>query len=78
MLEYYDHYLDNTYAGDILNDEVWAALEKIRVFLEKLKMETKAVESSNQYLDIILPVMYYVVMQLESAQDGQCCQQLVS
>jgi hypothetical protein len=47
ILEYYDNYPDNAYAGDILTDEDWATLEKIKGFLEKLKMGTKAVELSN-------------------------------
>jgi hypothetical protein len=47
ILGYYDSYPDNTYAGDILTDEDRATLEKIKGFLEKLKMVTKAVESSN-------------------------------
>jgi hypothetical protein len=62
ILEYYDNYPDNAYTGDILIDEDWATLEKIKGFLEKLKMATKAVESSNQCLDIILPVMDYVLL----------------
>jgi hypothetical protein len=69
ILEYYDNYPDNAYTGDILIDEDWATLEKIKGFLEKLKMATKAVESSNQCLDIILPVMDYVLKQFESAKD---------
>jgi hypothetical protein len=69
ILEYYDNYPDNAYAGDILTDEDWATLEKIKGFLEKLKMGTKAVELSNQCLDIILPVMDHVLKQLESAKD---------
>jgi hypothetical protein len=70
ILEYYDNYPDNAYARDILTDEDWATLEKIKGFLEKLNMATKAVESSNQCLDIILPVMDYVLKQFESAKDG--------
>jgi hypothetical protein len=69
ILEYYDNYPDNAYARDILTDEDWATLEKIKGFLEKLKMGTKAVELSNQCLDIILPVMDHVLKQLESAKD---------
>jgi hypothetical protein len=46
-----------------------ATLEKMKGSLEKLKMATKAVESSNQCLDIILPVMDYVLKQFESAKE---------
>jgi hypothetical protein len=69
VLEYYDNYPDNAYAGYILTDEDWATLEKIKGFLEKLKMATKVVETSNQCLDIIPHVMDYVLRQFESAKD---------
>lgn len=61
ILEYYDNYLDNAYTRDILTDEDQATLKKIKGFLEKPKIATKAVESSNQCLDIILPVMDYIL-----------------
>lgn len=42
ILEYYNNYPDNASTGDILTDEDWAMLEKIKGFLQKLKMATHA------------------------------------
>ncbi len=38
-------------------------------FLEQLKIATKVVESSNQCLDIVLPIMDFVLDQFEKARE---------
>ena len=68
ILEYYETYPDTSYEGDILDKDEWQVLTNIKEFLDKMKQATKVLESSNQCLDLVLPVMDYVLKQFESAR----------
>ncbi|TVY62384.1 putative AC transposase [Fusarium oxysporum f. sp. cubense] len=50
--------------------EDWIILEKIKSFLEKLKMTTKALESSFATLDNVLLAMDFVLAQLEAGREA--------
>ncbi|CEJ92863.1 Putative Transposase-like protein [[Torrubiella] hemipterigena] len=56
-------------AGDELSAEDWATVEKIMSFLEKLKMTTKALESSFATLDNVLLAMDFVLAQFEVGKE---------
>ncbi|KAM3517051.1 hypothetical protein MY4038_010335 [Beauveria bassiana] len=56
-------------AGDELSAEDWATAEKIMSFLEKLKMTTKALESSFATLDNVLLAMDFVLAQFEAGKE---------
>lgn len=66
--QYYEAYPDVKYADDVLTSDEWDLLGEIKSFLEKLKMATKAVESSNKCLDVILPIMDYVLKHFEAGK----------
>ncbi|KAK2684724.1 hypothetical protein QWA68_016242 [Fusarium oxysporum] len=57
-------------AGDELSLEDWIILEKIKSFLEKLKMTTKALESSFATLDNVLLAMDFVLAQFEAGKEA--------
>src|SRR6266536_5753105 len=65
---YYEAYPDDEYKGDILTDGEWVTLTIVKIFLEKLKMATKAIESSNSCLDVVLPVMDFVLSEFKAAR----------
>ncbi|XP_044715950.1 transposase-like protein [Hirsutella rhossiliensis] len=50
--------------------EEWVILEKIKSFLEKLKMTTKALESSFATLDNVLLAMDFVLAQFEAGKEA--------
>ncbi|OBS15909.1 hypothetical protein FPOA_27961 [Fusarium poae] len=60
----------NHCAGDELSSEDWIILEKIKSFLEKLKMTTKALESSFATLDNVLLAMDFVLAQFEAGKEA--------
>jgi len=58
---YFNKWMELDCAGDELSSEDWIILEKIKSFLEKLKMTTKALESSFTTLDNVLLAMDFVL-----------------
>ncbi len=76
ILEYV-HYLKDTifqyskdfpnpkYKDDILTVKEQETLTIIQTFLRKLKIATKAYESSSQCLDVIIPIIDYILTQFE-------------
>jgi hypothetical protein len=68
ILKYYKTYPNTSYKGDILNKDEWHVLANIKKFLDKMKQATKVLKSSNQCLNLVLPVMDYVLKQFESAR----------
>ena len=68
IFEYYETYPDTSYEDDILDESEWQVLANIKEFLDKIKQATRVLESSNQCLNLVLPVMDYVLRQFESAR----------
>ena len=66
--QYCEAYPNAQYKDDILSSDEWDLLEKIKAFLEKIKMATKAFESSNNCLDNILPGMDYILGRFEAGK----------
>jgi hypothetical protein len=65
----------NQYAtADLLKDQLtdieWDTIQKIKEFLEKLKMATKAYESKHSTLDLVLPSMDYILAQFERFKEA--------
>ncbi|KAF4332994.1 ribonuclease H [Fusarium beomiforme] len=67
---YFNKWMDTDCAGDELSLEDWIILEKIKSFLEKLKMTTKALESSFATLDNVLLAMDFVLAQFEAGKEA--------
>ncbi|KAI8412279.1 hypothetical protein FOFC_08909 [Fusarium oxysporum] len=67
---YFNKWMELDCAGDKLSSEDWIILEKIKSFLEKLKMTTKALESSFATLDNILLAMDFVLAQFEAGKEA--------
>lgn len=65
---YFNKWMEAGYAGDELSADNWAVLEKIKTFLEKLKMTTKAVESSFATLNRVLLAMDFMLAQFEAGK----------
>jgi len=65
---YFDKWVEADCAGDELSPEDWIILEKIKSFLEKLKMATKALESPFATLDNVLLAMDYILTQFETGK----------
>jgi hypothetical protein len=66
--EYYNNYPNITYKDDKLDKSDWEVLKKVKSFLDKMKIAIKILESSNRYLDLVLPVMDYVLQQFKLAR----------
>ncbi|KAK2926863.1 HAT, C-terminal dimerization domain [Fusarium oxysporum f. sp. vasinfectum] len=66
---YFNKWMELDCAGDELSSEDWIILEKIKSFLEKLKMTTKALESSFATLDNVLLAMDFVLAQFEAGKE---------
>lgn len=66
---YFNKWVEADCAGDELSSEDWITLEKINAFLEKLKMTTKALESSFATLDNVLLAMDFVLAQFEAGKE---------
>jgi hypothetical protein len=67
---YFNKWVEADCAGDRLSAEDWTVLEKIKSFLEKLKMTTKALESSFATLDHVLLAIDFVLAQFEARKRG--------
>ncbi|RKL11918.1 hypothetical protein BFJ70_g16357 [Fusarium oxysporum] len=67
---YFNKWIEADCAGDELSLEDWTILEKIKSFLEKLKMTTKALESSFATLDNVLLAMDFVLAQFEAGKEA--------
>lgn len=65
---YFTKWVDSDCAGDQLSEDDWITLEKIKCFLEKLHMTTKALESSFITLDNVLLAMDYMLVQFEKGK----------
>ncbi|KAM4057428.1 transposase-like protein [Hirsutella rhossiliensis] len=66
----FNKWVEGDCAGDELSPEEWVILEKIKSFLEKLKMTTKALESSFATLDNVLLAMDFVLAQFEAGKEA--------
>ncbi|OWT42315.1 transposase-like protein [Pochonia chlamydosporia 170] len=67
---YFNKWVEADCAGDRLSAEDWTILEKIESFLEKLKLTTKALESSFATLDHVLLAMDFVLAQFEAGKEA--------
>jgi len=67
---YFDKWVEADCVGDELSSEDWVILEKIKSFLEKLKMATKALESSFATLDNVLLAMDFILAQFEAGKEA--------
>ena len=67
---YFNKWMDADCDRDELSPEEWIILEKIKSFLEKLKMTTKALESSFATLDNVLLAMDFVLAQFEAGKEA--------
>ncbi|EFZ03047.2 Ribonuclease H-like protein [Metarhizium robertsii ARSEF 23] len=67
---YFNKWMEADCAGDELSAEDWIILEKIKSFLEKLKMTTKALESSFATLDNVLLAMDFMLGQFEAGKEA--------
>ncbi|KAH7471723.1 hypothetical protein FOMA001_g13235 [Fusarium oxysporum f. sp. matthiolae] len=67
---YFNKWMESDCAGDELSPEDWVILEKVKSFLEKLKMTTKALESSFATLDNVLLAMDFVLAQFEAGKEA--------
>lgn len=68
--EYFFKWMETDCAGDQLSADDWAVLEKVKNFLEKLKMTTKALESSFATLDNVLLATDFVLAQFEEGKEA--------
>ncbi|CEJ82383.1 Putative Transposase-like protein [[Torrubiella] hemipterigena] len=66
---YFNKWIEPDCAGDELSSEDWIILGKIKSFLEKLKMTTKALESSFATLDNVLLAMDFMLAQFELGKE---------
>ena len=67
---YFNKWVEADCIGDKLTAEEWIILEKIKAFLEKLKMATKALESSFATLDNVLLAMDFILAQFEAGKEA--------
>ncbi|EXU94852.1 hAT family dimerization domain protein [Metarhizium robertsii] len=67
---YFNKWMEADCAGDELSAEDWIILEKTKSFLEKLKMTTKALESSFATLDNVLLAMDFMLGQFEAGKEA--------
>lgn len=67
---YFNKWPEADCAEDELTSEDWIILEKIKSFLEKLKMATKALESSFATLDNALLAMDFILAQFEAGKEA--------
>lgn len=68
--DYFNKWIEADCAGDELCAGDWIILEKIKSFLEKLKMTTKALESSFATLDNVLLAMDFILAQFEAGKEA--------
>ncbi|KYK57504.1 putative AC9 transposase [Drechmeria coniospora] len=67
---YFSKWREADCAGDELISDDWIILEKVKSFLEKLKMTTKALESLFATLDNVLLAMDFVLAQFEAGKEA--------
>ncbi|KJZ74134.1 hypothetical protein HIM_05666 [Hirsutella minnesotensis 3608] len=67
---YFNKWVEADCAGDELSPDDWLVLRKIKSFLEKLKMTTKALESSFATLDNVLLAMDFLLTQFEAGKEA--------
>ena len=70
--EYYQDFntkLSVDYTDDILSNTDWEILIEIKGFLEKLSYTTKALESPETYIDLILPNFEYILKIFETTKE---------
>ena len=53
---------------DKLTEAEWKTIKNIKDFLEKLSMATKACESKHSTLDLVLPLMDYILSAFKKAK----------
>ena len=68
IIQYSEDYPNDLYTLNILTEEEWETINTIMTFLQKFKMATKAAESLNSCLDVILPLMDFVLSQFEATK----------
>ncbi|KAK4071107.1 hypothetical protein Purlil1_13524 [Purpureocillium lilacinum] len=66
---YFSKWTEADCTGDELSAEDWIVLEKVKTSLEKLKMTTKALESSFATLDNVLLAMDFMLAQFEAGKE---------
>lgn len=63
--DFFDLYATADLKNDRLTDDEWGTIFTIKDFLEKLSMATKACESKQSTLDLVLPSIDYILAQFE-------------
>ena len=66
IIQYITSYPDNKFKDNILTNNEWVMLNKIKAFLEKLKFVTKAIKSLNLYLNIVLSIIDFVLSKFKA------------
>jgi hypothetical protein len=65
---YFEQYIDNKCHLDELTKEEWELLGYIQEFLESIAQTTKALKSNSSILDIVLPVMDFILGKFEDGK----------
>jgi hypothetical protein len=68
--DFFNQYTTADLLKDQLIDVEWDTVQKIKEFLEKLKMTTKVCESRYSTLDLVLPLMDYILAQFERFKEN--------
>jgi hypothetical protein len=66
--DFMDEYVTADLLDDQLDDDEWQIIEKIKTFLARLSMRTKACESKQSTLDLGLPCMDFILGHFECAK----------
>jgi hypothetical protein len=69
ITEFFNEFAPPDLKKDQLTDDEWSTIRRIKEFLEKLKMATKACESHQSTLDLVIPSMDYILAQFEKGKD---------
>jgi len=67
--DFMDEYATADLLDDRLDDNEWEIIEKIKTFLARLSMSTKACESKQSTLDLVLPCMDFILGHFEDAKN---------
>ncbi|OLL26463.1 putative AC transposase [Neolecta irregularis DAH-3] len=67
--EYFEKWVDDECINFKISSDEWVTIKTITSFLEKLKMTTKALESSTSTLDNVLPAIDYILTQFEKGKE---------
>jgi len=65
---YFKQYIDDKYRLDKLTKEEWELLGYIQEFLELITQTTKALKSNSSILDIVLPVIDFILGKFEEGK----------